>query len=647
MKFCKRFLALILCLTLVFSMTGVSAAAASLGSSGSVESLVAGMSTKQKIAQMMMPQIRNWGSGDNPKGVTSLNKPLRELLEEYDFGGIILFQANIESPEQVKELSEEIQEAASEGGIPSFIALDQEGGWITRLTGGTAMPGNMALGAANNTDITRASARVLGQELAAVGVNVDYAPDADVNNNPANPIIGVRSFGSDPDRVAEQVPAFVDGLHDNNILACLKHFPGHGDTDTDSHTGFPLVNKTYKQLKAMELKPFQAGIDGGADMIMTAHIQYPKIEKTTYTSTSTGEKVYLPATMSKTIITDILRGDMGFDGVVVTDALAMDAVAANFDPLDVAKYVINAGVDLMVMPYPSNLNTKSDIKTFKKYINQIVAMVEDGTISEKKVNAAVTRILTLKQEKGILSQSSLLSSVISRLKQPSLKVVGSDAHRLQEWMIAGSGVTLLKNEDDLLPMRVKRNETLLVLYNENTYDPGEPIGTSVEYAVKLAQQTGRMSSGAKVQLMAYNEKTIKSAKKKIAAADKILILTSMSGTDALDPTKTDTSKFVVKAINYAHKKNKQVALISMHLPYDVALYKDADALLCAYNRMRIYTDDTKKTEDGYVSNVAAAVSIAFGERSPSGTLPVDIPALNSDYSLSGKTLYAVGDGLSY
>lgn len=237
------------------------------------------------------------------------------------------------------------------------------------------MPGNMALGAADDVNVTKEAASVIGQELAALGINADFAPDVDVNSNPANPIIGIRSFSDDADAVAKHGAAFVRALNDTGVISTLKHFPGHGDTDTDSHTGLPMIDKSYNELKANELVPFKACIEAGSQMIMTAHIQYPQIEKTTYKSVLTGEDIYLPATLSKTIITDILRGDMGYDGVVVTDAMNMDAVAKHFDKFDAAKLAIEAGVDILLMPVDTS--STEGINSLDSYISTLTDMADN------------------------------------------------------------------------------------------------------------------------------------------------------------------------------------------------------------------------------------------------------------------------------
>ena len=209
-----------------------------------------------------------------------------------------------------------------------------------------------------------------------------------MNKNPANPVIGVRSFSDDPQTVSAFGCAYLEGLHSQGIMAALKHFPGHGNTDTDSHTGFPVINSSYEELQTCELITFKAAIDAGADMVMTAHIQYPQIEKETYTSVSTGNRVFLPATMSKTILTDILRGQMGFDGVIVSDALDMAAVADHFSVEDTIRLTINAGVDLLILPAVKDTNL---FKLTDTYVDTAVALAESGVISEERISEAVLR----------------------------------------------------------------------------------------------------------------------------------------------------------------------------------------------------------------------------------------------------------------
>ena len=331
MTIMKKTLSLFLALTI--SLTpAVSASAQSESDTEeavSAEEILSSMTLDDKISQMIIPAVRAW----DEVNLTDLSAApeLAEALRKHQYGGIILFGSNITGPAQVAALVQDLQQNNLENDdvsvhIPYFMAADEEGGIVVRLNGGTRMTGNMAIGATGEYALANANTtgQILGEEMAAAGFNVDFAPDIDVNNNAANPVIGTRSFSDDPAVVAALGTAWADGLTENGVIATYKHFPGHGDTAVDSHIGTPSVEKTYDEIKEVELVPFAAAIENGADMIMTAHITYPLIDdEMTFGDGET--KGFFPATMSKKIITDILRGDMGYEGVVVTDALEMDA----------------------------------------------------------------------------------------------------------------------------------------------------------------------------------------------------------------------------------------------------------------------------------------------------------------------------------
>ena len=295
-----------------------------------VETILASMSLDEKISQMIIPAIRTWEG----HSVTELSAVpgLQEALRRHQYGGILLFGQNVTGTGQVTRLIADLQannlraENVS-AHVPYFMPVDQEGGAVVRLVSGTRMTGSMAIGATGDRAAANALAtgQLIGRELAAVGWNVDFAPDVDVNSNPANPVIGTRAFSDDPAVVAELGRAFARGLRDNGVIATYKHFPGHGDTGTDSHIGTATVRKTYEELRATELAPFRAAIENGAELIMTAHITFPLIDKEVVFGD--GEtKGYYPATMSHRIISEILRRDMGYEGVVVTDALEMEGL---------------------------------------------------------------------------------------------------------------------------------------------------------------------------------------------------------------------------------------------------------------------------------------------------------------------------------
>ena len=240
-----------------------------------------------------------------------------------------------------------------------MLAIDQEGGIVYRLGSGTALPGNMAIGATNDPKLAKEAGQIIGRELSALGLNVDFAPVLDTNNNPQNPVIGLRSFSSDPNRVAYLGIPMMKGIQDYNVAVAAKHFPGHGDTAVDSHTGLPLVDKSLAELEKLELLPFKKAMDAGVDLLMTAHIQYPQIEKDQVVSKETGEKIYVPATLSDDILTGLVRKKYGYKGVIVSDAMGMDAIAKNFGEVEAVKMAIKAGVDLVLMP--TTLRSKADL----------------------------------------------------------------------------------------------------------------------------------------------------------------------------------------------------------------------------------------------------------------------------------------------
>ena len=458
----SRLTAILSAAATALSMTGMTGYAADTASEKTVDQMLSEMTTKQKVEQMIAITLRPWTGGEKQDNLTSLNPELTKLIREHNFSGVTLFAPNIESAEQCAELTDQIQQAAlsSECGIPMLICADQEGGSIYRIATGTLTCGNMANGAAGDPALAEENAKILGNEMKSVGINTDLAPVLDVNNNPANPVINVRSFSSDPKIVSEMGASYLKGLQSEGVITTCKHFPGHGDTNTDSHTGLPLINKNYDELKNMELYPYDAAIKAGTDMIMTAHIQFPQIETGTYISTSSGEKVSLPATLSKTMITGILRNDLGYDGVVTTDSMMMDAIQKNFDNVDAAVLAINADVDIMLEPmYVQN---SEDIAKMEKYVADITKRVEDGEISAESIDKSVTRILTMKQNRGVLDYEAPST-------ENAMKIVGSAENREKALQIAEKGVTLVKNDDDILPLKPMTNDPLLgALYGGKT-----------------------------------------------------------------------------------------------------------------------------------------------------------------------------------
>ena len=608
------------------------------------ETMLAEMTTEEKISQMVMPTFRYiTGADGKTQPLEEITPEVTAILQKRGFAGVIFFAQNAGETAKAVRLVDAMQTAnASAGGRSQLLtAIDQEGGSVSRLGQGTQTPGNMALGAAGDRNATKEIAAILGREIGAIGFNMDFAPVADVNNNPANPVIGVRSFSDDPQTVADQGTAFMEALQETGAISTLKHFPGHGDTGTDSHTGLPCIDKSYDELKRTELVPFRACIDAGAEAVMTAHIQYPQIEKETYTSVSTGEEITLPATLSKTILTDILRGDMDFDGVIVTDALNMDAIEKHFDRLDAARLAIEAGVDILLMPVDTS--TKQGIDALDRYITDVAKLADDGTISMDKVDAAVLRILRLKEKHGLLTpyESGDLEAKVSQ----AVSQVGSKDNHAKEWEITKKAVTLVKNDNHVLPL-IGAGQRIAVL---TPYD-NEVLG--MEYAVGLLKDEGRLPKDTTVSVTSIQRMDFDAVKPLIEDADHVIVVSEVGSAAALDPgsSKGAYSALVDGIIDCVHRNGGSVTVLSAQLPYDAARYQKADALLLAWSAKGM-SEDPRVTDGSvkqYGPNMPAALYLALSpDESPAGKLPVNIPALDDAYHYTDTVLYPRGFGLTY
>ena len=651
MKKQKRIaLSWLLSLTLVMSLLLAGALATEEGKDPAAaadpcRTMLAGMTTEEKVSQMILPEFRHYTDGQGKlQSLEEITPAVTASLERHGYAGVVLFAQNAGETEKNIRLIDAMQKAnaSAEGRSQLLVAVDQEGGYVTRLGQGTQMPGNMAMGAVGDVSATTAEATIIGQELQAIGYNFNFAPVVDVNNNPGNPVIGVRSFSDDPQAVAQQGAAYLKGLQETGIISSLKHFPGHGDTATDSHTGLPCISKTYEELKACELVSFQACIDAGADAVMTAHIQYPNIEKETYTSKLTGEKIALPATLSKTILTDILRGDMGFDGVIITDAMNMDAISKHFDRLDTAKLAIEAGVDILLMPVDTS--TEAGIQDLDRYIEDVTEMVEADENLQKQVDAAVLRILMLKDEKGLLEAYD--GSDLEARVEAAAAFVGSSANHETEWGLAKRAITLVKNDSNVLPLtKSGQKVTVLTAYNNEVL--------AMEYAVGRLQDEGKLAKDTVVTVRSIYRMTFKEVKPLLDGQDHVIVVSEISRAAALDPSQTAGaySALVDQIIAAVHQSGGKVTVLSAQLPYDVARYQAADAILVAWSSKGM-SEDPRNPSNGavkqYGPNMPAALYLALSpDESPSGKLPVNIPALDSAYQYSDQTLYARGYGLTY
>ena len=614
----QRVVAILLCLSLL--CPPVRAA----DQQDAVERLLAGMRTQEKIAQMLMPTFRT-----DPGRGEGIGEEVAACLREYGFAGVVLFAEELETTEQAVRRTDAMQAANAIDGRPQLLlAVDQEGGSITRLGQGTMTCGNMALGAVNDPGATGQIAAILGEEILACGLNVDFAPVLDVNSNPENPVIGVRSFSDDPGTAAEQGEAFLKGLTQAGAIACLKHFPGHGDTATDSHTGLPRVDKDRETLLREDLLPFARCIEAGAEMLMTAHIQYPAIETETYPSRATGEAITLPATLSPAVITGLLRGELGFEGVVVTDALGMDAIQTHFSVTDSARLAIEAGVDILLMP-------PVETSALGGYIDTLAGMADAGEISMGKVDAAVRRILKLKQRHGLLTPYET-GRVEERLAAAKT-AVGSAGHRETEWEIARRAVTLVKN-DGVLPYSEPLGRTVVLTANDNEI-------ASMEYALSLLREEQKLPEDAGVEVHSLPGASAEQMAAWTAGAAHVIAVSelySSAGLYGSAGARLDT------LIEVAHANGADVTVVSAFLPYDAARFPAADALaLCWLDRAM--SEDPRVSEGGaqYGPNLPACLYLLLSGESPRGALSVELPALREDGGYSDEILYPRGFGLRY
>lgn len=340
---------------------------------------VQGMSTQEKIGQLLMPAFR---SSEYGEGVDAFTEDMANMISEYQVGGIILFRENIKTPEQTRLLISELQESSS---IPLWMGVDEEGGLVSRIAANPEMgfePMGDAFEIGQTGDPERAyeMGKQLGLMLKELGFNMDFAPVADIWSNPNNTVIGKRSFGQDAQKVSQMVPEVMRGLQEQRIVSVIKHFPGHGDTQDDTHVGRAFVNRSLDELFQRELIPFEKAIDAGADAVMVAHVELPQIDEG------------MPATLSRKIITDILKNQMGFKGLIITDALDMNAITNQFGKGQAPLQSFLAGTDILLMP---------DVEAA---YDELLKAYETNMMTQKWLDESVYKILFTKYRYGVIGK---------------------------------------------------------------------------------------------------------------------------------------------------------------------------------------------------------------------------------------------------
>ena len=560
-----------------------------------INELLSSLSTREKITQMIMPSLRFWGKETNATGVTKLNDELTDLLNKNSFAGIILFSNNIVNEKQTVELIDSIKTSNKKANskIDLFIGVDQEGGNVSRIKYNTQTIGNMGIGATNNSSYAKQTANLISNELKALGFNLNFAPVLDINNNPNNSVIGTRSFSDNPYVVSEFGKEYIKGLHDNKIISVVKHFMGHGDTSVDSHTSLPLINKSYDELYKNELIPFMNVIDD-TDMIMMAHIQYPLVDDTKYLSEKTGETLTLPASLSKKIVNDTLRKKIKYNGVIISDAMDMDAIRKHFTSLESTKLAIDAGVDIILMPF--DISTTEEIKHLNDYIDTITNMVDNNIISIKRIDESVKRILKLKNRYGLLSENDDITKSIN---------IDYEKNKEKSFDISLKSITLLKNNNKILP--ISKDKKVIILYADNSQK------SMIETAIN------DLNINTNILLKKYTDFDVNSFDSK--DIDIIIGISNYSNISKANKNLFD--KLINSDIDFV--------LLSSDLPYDVSMFHDSDAIVVCYN----------------LNGIPAGIYTIYGKNNPDGKLPLNIPKLSSNLKFTNDLLYTREYGLEY
>ncbi|GAA0603395.1 glycoside hydrolase family 3 protein [Kribbella sandramycini] len=556
------------------------------------ERTIAGMSLAEKVGQLFVlfaygpdahqPDARN----TTLYGVATQ----AEVVAKFKPGGWIYFdgRGNVQNPTQVATLSNQLQRAAIGTGlrVPLLIATDQEQGVVTRIgPPATQFGGNMALGAGRSAADARTAAAITGRELKALGIRQDYAPVADVNVNPLNPVIGTRSFSSDPKLAADLTAAQVQGFQrDAGITATAKHFPGHGDTVDDSHNHLPTINHTLEEWNRIDAPPFKAAIKAGIDSIMTAHIVVPALDPS-------GD----PATLSKPILTGVLRKQLGFQGVIVTDGLEMAAVREQYGDAEAAVRAIEAGVDQLLLPPAPQLQ-----------YDAVLNAVRSGRISEHRINESLLRILLLKLKNGVLFQPTV---DVAKAAQ-----IGPAASLATAQKIVDKSITLVKDNTKTLPLSNTPRKVLVTGWGVSTTQNLANSLTKRGVAVTVAQ-TGAAPTDA----------AIAGSVAKAAENDVTVVLTQK----AWDTKITDKQGKQRKLVNDLLATGKTVIVVAVRDPYDIAYFDAAPTYVATYGYSAVSMESLTK--------------VLYGEIKPVGKLPVDIPVAGEPQ----KPLYSFGHGMSW
>lgn len=496
-------------------------------------------------------------------------------LRQRPLGGVTLFRyRNVENALQVRDLTRALQTAVAEAGHPPLlIGTDQEGGQLNALgIGATVLPGNMALGATRSPELAYQVGQLLGRECAALGINVNYAPSCDVNSNPLNPVIGVRSFGEDVQLVAEMATAVAKGIQAAGVIAVPKHFPGHGDTVTDSHVGIPVIPHDEARLWQVELRPFQAAIAGGAKMLMSAHVGIPALNN--------GQ--IIPSTLSEPVLQGLLRQKLGFQGVIVSDAMDMGAIQQDKGLANDVMAAARAGIDMFLMT--------DDVQKQTSAYDALLTMWKEDTAVRAQMQQSINRIQHLK-------------AWVEQQKQPDLSVLGCADHKNIAQRVAEQSVTLVRDQAKLLPLPPDSDRRVMVIVP--AYENLTPADTSDQekYHLGPAIRAYQPYVDEFVVPQRPSETTISVFRERVAQYDLVIVGT-------IEAARQPEQAAFVRALL---QTGVPLITVALRTPYDLMAYPAAQTHICTYS-----------IQEPSVKACAAAI---FGHISFQGQLPAQIPGL--------------------
>jgi beta-N-acetylhexosaminidase len=537
-----------------------------------VNQIMSRMTLEEKVGQLFLVFFTG----------PELSPALREMINQYHIGGIVLFAIsdNIRSTSQVARLINDTQnEAATHGaGVPLLVAIDQEGGPIVRLTqGATVFPSNMAVGATGSIEDARLMAEVTAAELEALGINMNLAPVMDVNNNPDNPIIGVRSFGSSPDQVAQLGVAMIQTYKANGVIATAKHFPGHGDTAVDSHLSLPVIPHDLNHLEAVELAPFRAAIGAGVDAIMTAHVLIPAIEANSR----------LPATLSSKVLQGLLRDKLGYQGLIVSDSMGMGAIDQMYGVTEATAMAFQAGDDILAFGADPTHSPAEQRPAYER----VLALVRSGMIPSGRLDESVRRILLVKARYGLLDWKAVN---VDQVPQQ----VGNSQHVGAARKVAQDSITLVRNNAGVLP--IASDKSVLVIWPQGSGNLGGAI-RAVHPNTRILQVSLDPSPGE-----------VEEAALSAATASVVVVGT-------VDARRYPGQARLVNALS-----SRPLVVAALGVPYDLMAFPNVTTYLATYGDVPM--------------SLEALAQVLFGLSKPKGHLPVELPGLYPwGYGLSDFT----------